>query len=354
MDSKNLYYLMGLNALNFTVQQIEVLRSQFRGNLEEAWEYLSQKETWQDQNLKWVDRELEVVLKKKIDLVSFWDERYPKALKEIFQAPPLLYVRGRMPSAPLALAVVGSRKASAYGLEVTQGLCAELTHHSVLIVSGMALGIDAQAHRSTLQAGGMTIGVLGNGFHYVYPKEHQKLYDEVAEKGALVTEFSYDRLPLAHHFPRRNRILAGLTQGVVVVEALRKSGALITARFALENNRDVFCIPGRLDSALSQGPHQLIQQGAKLISCAQDILDEFHIRLEHSFLTQVPKIVQSLSMEQKELLDHLDHPKDFETLLSELHLPVDALSKLLVIAEMDGIIGHSAGQYFRRLSWQLH
>jgi DNA processing protein len=209
-----------------------------------------------------------------VRLLLFTSADYPKSLFQIPDPPPFLYLRGEIRSSEPAVAIVGSRRCTRYGELATAQLAEGLARHGVAVVSGMARGIDTAAHKGALDAGGRTIGVLGCGVDKVYPPENRKLFEKAAEQGALVSEFPLGTLPLAENFPRRNRIISGLSQGVLVVEATANSGSLITAQFALEHGRDVFAVPGNINFASSKGTNTLIKQGAKLVDCAEDILEE--------------------------------------------------------------------------------
>ena len=214
-------------------------------------------------------------------VVSLADARYPAALLETADPPPLLYVKGRVAllSAP-ALAIVGSRNATAQGLVDARRFAESLAGAGLTIVSGLALGIDAAAHEGALSAAAdaaSTIAVIGTGADIVYPSAHRSLAHRIADQGAIVSEFALGSPAAAHHFPRRNRIIAGLARGVLVVEAAAQSGSLITARLAGEQGRDVFAIPGSIHSPLSKGCHRLIKQGAKLVESVTDILEELHL-----------------------------------------------------------------------------
>jgi DNA processing protein len=211
------------------------------------------------------------------------DDRYPERLRTIPDPPPVLYCDGLPePEDRVAIAIVGARQATSYGVRVTEALARDLAQLGFTIVSGMARGIDAAAHRGALAAGGRTIAVLGCGLDVVYPPEHGRLRAEIARSGSVMTEFPPGTRPLASHFPRRNRILSGLALGVVVVEAAEGSGSLITARLALDQGREVFAVPGPLDAPLSRGPHGLIKQGAKLVETVEDIVEELLPQLEES------------------------------------------------------------------------
>ncbi len=222
-----------------------------------------------------VDREVSRVRDLGADLVCLDDERYPRALRFIADPPLVLYVKGRVEAADLeAIAIVGSRAASPYGLAVAERLARELAGRGITVVSGLAIGIDGAAHRGALRASGRTIAVLGCGIDQVYPRRHRGLAGEIAARGALVSELSIGTPPLGPNFPRRNRIVSGLALGVVVVEANERSGSLITARMALEQGREVFAVPGEAGLARTRGTHGLLRQGARLVETAADVIED--------------------------------------------------------------------------------
>lgn len=231
-----------------------------------------------------------------VQILTILDDHYPRLLSEIYDPPIVLYVKGNLSDDDaLAMSVVGSRAPSIYGREQAFRFALDLAQAGFTIISGLARGIDAQAHRGALQAHGRTIAVLGCGIDVVYPKENQKLFEEVAEKGAIVTEFGFGVSPHPGHFPRRNRIISGLSLGVVVVEAHLQSGSLITARLALDEGREVYAVPGPVNSMLSQGSHALIKQGAKLVEKAEDVLVDFETVLRKMVLPDAKKeLVQAL------------------------------------------------------------
>jgi len=222
--------------------------------------------------------EMAYVEKAGIKLVCCKDQSYPELLRNIYDPPPVLYYKGRLcPGDANAVAIVGARKCSFYGLQMAERLASGLAERGVTVVSGMARGIDSAAHRGALKAGGRTIAVMGSGFRHVYPSESGKLMRAICERGAVVTEYSSDTLPFRGNFPRRNRIISGMARGVVVVEAARKSGAMITVDMALEQGREVFAVPGRADFFTSGGTNRLIQNGAKLVMDVDDILEELDV-----------------------------------------------------------------------------
>ncbi len=220
-------------------------------------------------------REMEVVAKSAVSLVCWHHEDYPQLLKTIYDPPPVLYVKGALrPEDEKAVAVVGTRTPTQYGREMTRNLCRELARQGVTVVSGLARGIDSAAHEATLEGGGRTVAVLGCGIDVVYPPENRRLYAAIAARGAVISEFPPGVKPESHHFPVRNRLISGMSLGVVVMEAAEKSGSLITSRLAAEQGREVFAVPGPLSSPKSKGTNALIRSGAKLVSGVEDILEE--------------------------------------------------------------------------------
>mgnify|MGYP000270499700 CR=1 FL=1 len=208
-------------------------------------------------------------------LICLEDDIYPQALKEIYCPPPLLYLKGNISAfSPPSIAIVGSRKPSISGTQHAIQFSQELAREGLCVTSGLALGIDAASHQGALHEKGITCAVLGTGLDIIYPKQHSKLADAICEQGILVSEMSLGSLPMPANFPRRNRIISGLSQGVLVIEASLKSGSLITAQYALEQNREVYAIPGPIDSPVSAGCHALIKQGAQLVESVEDILSD--------------------------------------------------------------------------------
>lgn len=222
-----------------------------------------------------VETELQRLASVNVYLVTRADAEYPQNLTHVHDPPPFIYVRGSLqPADHVAIAIVGARAASAYGRGVAKDLARGLAAHGITVVSGLARGIDAEAHRAALDAGGRTLAVLGSGLDVIYPREHTTLAQEMSQNGAVISEFPLGSQPEASHFPHRNRVISGLSLGTVVIEAAEKSGSLITARCALEQNREVFAVPGNITASRSRGPHQLIKQGAKLVESVDDILSE--------------------------------------------------------------------------------
>jgi DNA processing protein len=296
-----------------------------------------------------VDRELEAVRQKGYTIVTLADPHYPLLLRQIPDPPPFLYVYGSLPATGLNIAVVGSRNATDYGISSTRQLCMDLVRQQVNIISGMARGVDTAAHSGAIAAGGCTVSVLGTGLDQVYPKENTRLFHKIAENGAVVTEFSLDTGPDAHHFPARNRIISGLCHGTVVVEATGRSGSLITARLAAEQNREVFAVPGNIHSFKSVGTHTLIKEGAKLVVHAGDVLDEFqHIQTHEQGTSTPPKpAIPPLTDDEAMVIDSLEADAvHIDDLARKLTLPSGRLSGLLLQLELKGLVAQSPGKRF--------
>ncbi|MDD2679403.1 MAG: DNA-processing protein DprA [Candidatus Omnitrophica bacterium] len=223
-------------------------------------------------------KELRDAAKLGLKIIALTAADYPENLKHIPGAPIVLYVKGEIrPEDKLAIGIVGSRQASFYGLSAAEKFASALAAKGFTIVSGMARGVDTASHRGALKAGGRTLAVMGSGFKHIYPDENKELAEEISQAGAVISEFPLNEQPLKENFPRRNRIISGLSLGLLVAEAARNSGALITADFALEQGREVFALPGKIDSSSSFGTNNLIKQGAKLVTEVEDILEEFDL-----------------------------------------------------------------------------
>jgi DNA processing protein len=298
-----------------------------------------------------------------IDVVTVEDEGYPPLLREIHDPPIALYLRGNLlrASRQPCLAVVGSRRSSTYGINAAISLSRELAEHGLTIVSGMARGIDAAAHRGALEGGGMTIAVVGTGLESTYPKEHKNLEDEIVANGALVSEFPLGTPPLPQNFPYRNRVLSGLSLGVLIVEAAEHSGSLITARLAGEQGREVFAVPGNITSQTSFGPNYLIKDGAKLVQHWRDVVDELPRAIREGILgvkpagdaerQQVFEQVQLSEGEQK-ILDLLTAhaPSHIDQLMISCQMNTSDLMMALLGLEMKDRIRQLPGKSFIRRS----
>jgi DNA processing protein len=281
-------------------------------------------------------------------VVTFADDAYPRLLLEITDPPPLLYVKGDPDLLDRAsLAVVGSRNATPQGRANAQAFSQELSEGGFTIISGLALGIDAAAHAGGLAAASSSIAVVGTGLDIVYPARNRDLAHQLAEEGALVSEFALGTPALASNFPRRNRLISGLSRGCLVVEAALKSGSLITARYALEQGREVFAIPGSIHSPLSKGCHQLIKQGAKLAESSQDILEELGAAVPQRDTTITSD--DEVAHENPVLAALGFDPLDLDTLCQRSGLTPDSASAMLLTLELEGVVSRLPGGKFQRV-----
>jgi len=285
-----------------------------------------------------------------VRLVTYISSDYPKSLFEIPDPPPFLYIKGELRSCELSIAIVGSRRATSYGLMTTGKLAEALANCGVCIVSGMARGVDTAAHKGALRCGGRSIGVLGCGVDRVYPPENRQLFDEMANRGCLVSEFPLGTLPLAENFPRRNRIISGLSRGVLVVEAAEKSGSLITAQFALEHGRDVYAVPGNISFATSRGCNLLIKQGAKLVDCAQDIIEDLpggELAALDTPLLQQSRRTFALSPKEAAIYELLARsPLHIDDIISQTELTAGEVSSMLLHLELKGAVTPLPGTHY--------
>jgi len=297
-----------------------------------------------------VEKQLSLIEKIKPGLLTIWDKQYPPALKKIPDPPVILFYKGKLPNEyPAAIGVVGTRTPTSYGKIVTEKLVTELIQNGITIVSGMARGIDTIAHRTAIKKSGQTFAVLGCGIDVIYPPENRPLYEEIQQHGALLSEFFLSTGPDAQNFPRRNRIISGLCQGVLVVEAGEKSGALITANYALDQNREVFAVPGNITNPKARGSNALIQQGAKLVQSVEDILTEIQgsTALKSPEERPIPPHFNNL---ERDILEHLTgEPKHIDRLVMELkESPALILSSLLNL-ELQGFVRQLSGKMFIRI-----
>ncbi len=290
--------------------------------------------------------ELARVQRAGIDVFTWEDGRYPERLKAINDPPPVLYVRGELrPEDDWAVAMVGTRRASAYGREAARVLAADLARAGVTIVSGLATGIDTQVHRAAIEAGGRTIAVLGSGVDIIYPWENSKLAGEIVQHGALISEYPLGTKPEASNFPPRNRIISGLSRGVVVVEAGEQSGALITADFAADQGRDVFAVPGSIFARGSQGTNKLIRDGATPVLSANDILEALN-------LTAVPQQAEARLLfptdaTEAQLFERLsEEPVHVDELSRAVGLPIATVTSTLALMELKGLVRQAGGMTY--------
>jgi DNA processing protein len=291
------------------------------------------------------------LMAKDIRLVTPYEPNYPALLLELANAPPLLYYRGSLVGNSEVLAIVGSRQATAYGKASAHLLAREAATQGIIVASGLARGIDTSAHQGAIEGGGGTWAFLGCGLDQVYPRENSGLAKEIVEKGAVISEFPPGTPPLANNFPARNRLISGCSKGVVVVEAAKRSGAMITVDFALEQGREVFAVPGPIFSPLSRGPHSLLRQGAKLIEGINDIKNEFPSltsgKKEMLVNNASRKNAISEGEEHRLILQLLsDVPLHIDQLAIHSTLPVTTLSLALLELQLEGKIKQLPGQNY--------
>ncbi len=285
-----------------------------------------------------LEAEMEKLDRYGVKAFTYHDPDYPSRLKEIYDYPPIIYVRGSLlPEDEWCLAVVGTRRATVYGRQVTEEIVTDLARNKITIVSGLARGIDTVAHRSALEAGGRTIAVFACGLDIVYPAENANLARSIIQHGALISEYPPGTKPKADNFPRRNRIMSGLSLGVLVTEAGRTSGAMITARLALEQNREVLAIPGSILSPVSSGANHLIQEGAKLVSDYADILEELNLTaVAHQM--EMKEVIPSSDTESLLLKKLSAEPAHIDEVCRSSGLPVSTVSSTLAMMELKGLV----------------
>ena len=301
---------------------------------------------------EFLKKEQELMHKEDVRALSFLEKDYPDLLSKIPDAPVVLYVKGDIKKEDnTAVSLVGSRKASFYGTSVAEKFAFNLAGLGITIVSGMARGIDTATHEGALKANGRTIAVLGSGLAKIYPPENKKLFLKIAEARAVVSEFPMTTAPAAFNFPRRNRIISGLSLGVVVVEASAKSGALITSRFALEQGREVFAVPGKVDSPTSRGTHELIKQGAKLVHSVEDILEEIAPQLKSQLKdTGTQNDFESgatLSEKEKSIFNFLSSDATHvDEIASHASCSIPEVMSILLRLELKHLIRQLPGKFF--------
>jgi len=298
------------------------------------------------------DQELAKIKAENIDAITIKDNLYPQLLKQIYSPPALSYIKGNLENlnSQLSLAVVGTRKISPYGQQITPQLVKGLVANGFTIVSGLALGIDALAHQITLNENGRTIAVLGSGLDQksIYPGANRYLAEKILKnKGTVISEFPINTLPLKHNFPTRNRIIAGLSLGTLVVEAGQRSGALITAFQSLEQNREVFAVPGQITNPVSAGPNKLIQNGAKMVTSYQDILDELNL---HEVTTIVKKNNISVTEFEQIILNQLSQqPLHIDQIIKNTQLSAGQVASNLSFLEMKGLVKNLGSQNYIKI-----
>lgn len=355
---KDLRYWIGLNrVLGIGPAKLRALLDHF-GDLETAWhadasdlreagldrralEYLLAARAAMD-----LDAEVARVQRLGARVITWDDADYPPQLKSIAAPPPLLYVKGAFaPADEWAIAVVGTRKATAYGRDVTRSLVGDLARSGVTIVSGLARGIDGAAHQAALDAGGRTIAVLGHGIDYIYPPEHRKLAEQIVEHGALVTDYTVGTGPEGKNFPPRNRIISGLSLGVLVVEGEETSGAGITASFAIEQGREVFAVPGNILQRSSRLPNKLIQEGALAVLKVDDLLEALNLTMVAQH-TEARQVIPADATEAKLLTLLSAEPVHIDDIRRQTGLPIAQVSSTLALMELKGMVRQVGGMNY--------
>ena len=349
-------YVKGIGAV-----RMQALCSAFDGDLRAAWEAPASQLVSSGIQGRAVENILRV--RSQLDLEKVWehitssgirvliweDEDYPRLLREISQPPPVLYYRGEiLPEDELAVAVVGTRRVSAYGRQVAENLAGALARNQVSVVSGLARGTDAIAHQATLRAGGRTLAVLGSGVDRIYPPEHRKLAEEIVENGAVLSDYPPGTPPESSNFPPRNRIIAGLSLAIVVIEAGETSGALITASFAADQGREVLALPGNITSPNSVGTNRLIQSGARPLLKAEDVLEALNIQQVN--VRRVARKILPADETEAQILAVLGASAMAIDEISFLAgLPIDKVSATLAMMELKGLVSNSGGMNFHAI-----
>lgn len=362
MDNKNSQYLLGLSAFpKFGPAKLARIRQFFQGDWRAGFEATldsllaagvdeaTAKEFIAARPMIQPEAIAERLAAEKIRFISIDDEGYPARLAEIFNPPMILYFRGNLDSLDsFPVAIVGSRKSTIYGRQVAERLAGDLARNGLAIVSGLALGIDTYAHSATLAARGKTIAVLGCGpdWSSLYPTSNRRLAEEIITGGgAVISEFPLGMSPLKMNFPQRNRIISGLSLGVIVVEAEEKSGALITARFALEQGREVMAVPGNIFSSFSSGPNRLLKDGATIITKAQDVLDCLDLGKAESFAEN--RQILPATEQEKLIIGHLgDIPTHINEIVRLTSLDTSVINSTLTIMEMKGLVKNLGGMKY--------
>ena len=368
MESDKRYWV-GLNMIpGITPKRFHVLLSNFP-DLKSAWNASKERieslpgfdEDAAEKLIGWrrggaLDNEMEEIGKANLNIITLGDERYPEPLRPLEFPPPVLYEKGEyLAQDGLALAVVGTRKCSEYGRQMAERLATQLTQAGFTIISGMAKGIDSCAHHAALAAGGRTVAIMGTGLNNIYPEENVKLAADIEQNGAVLSEFRLDQNPTRWSFPRRNRIISGLCRGTLVVEAPAKSGALITARCALQQGREVFAVPGDARRETLRGNHGLIKDGAKLVEEIDDVVEEFKdlqaaLPLDEEDEKSEKELKNELNSDELKVYSNLDYePIHFNEIVEETGFPPARLSHIIFKLQMDKLVKKIEGNRWVKL-----
>ena len=297
-----------------------------------------------------IDQILETADKKEIVIICLGQDGYPEQLTNIYSPPITLYIKGDTQSLSRpSVAIVGSRTPTAYGRSMSRKIASGLASRGLIIVSGLAWGIDSEAHQAAIDAGGATVAVFGSGIDIVYPKEHRKLANDIQNNGCLLSEFPFGTIPERHNFPRRNRLISGLSQAVVVIEAAEKSGALVTANLALEQGRDVFAVPGQADNPKSSGAINLIKQGAAVATSHEDILESLGWSIDKEIKEETQPVNINLEPDEQKVCDLVGKgPAHVDELIRNLGLSTSKISTILLKLELAGIVVRRPGNFVAR------
>ncbi|MDD4179841.1 MAG: DNA-processing protein DprA [Candidatus Margulisbacteria bacterium] len=362
--NKNLKYWLAMNKIDkLGPISIKRLYDHF-GSIEKGWQ-ADEKEIAGIEGLRRdaiksfienrtkIDLATEINKLKDVKVLCLEDSEYPSSLKNIYDPPPVIYIKGNLlPADSKAIAIVGTRKASRYGLEMAKKFAEGLSSLGITIVSGLALGIDTAAHQGTLQAKGRTLAVLGSGVDTIYPSSNKQLAAEVEKSGAVISEFPLGAKPDTGSFPRRNRIISGLSLGTIVIEGGYDSGAMITAKYALDQGREVFAVPGNIEQEQSKGPHWLIKQGAKLVESVEDVLEELRLGMpkmtnDQCQMTNERVSYPELNEDEKKIVSLLSvEAKHLDSISAQSGLPIPQVSSLLMMMEIKKVVRQLPGKMF--------
>jgi len=354
MDKK--IYWIALNLIGISYIKLKKILEELK-NVEEIFKQDTKKlielgltkniaekiERWEELPIK---EEIKYIESEGINILTINDPEYPVLLKEIYDPPFLFYYKGKINFNDISISIVGTRNPSLYGLKMAEKFAFELASYNFTIVSGLARGIDTSAHAGALRANGKTIGVMGSGFKNFYPPENKKLEKDIIKNGAIITEFPSYTLPEKYNFPKRNRIISGLSKGLIVIEAGPRSGALITANFALEQGRDVFALPGRVDTLYSKGTNRLLKDGAILIEDVKDVLEAMNIEVKNK--EKIKNKTISVTGEEKKILDTIEQVSNLEELLIKTKIEPNKLLYILTELQIKGLIEELPGKLYRK------
>lgn len=358
INERNL--LIWLNQLGGITYEMILDMIDYFGNLSEIWnakeghlyEVLYNHRIIADKMLKtrnkcFLDSAINKKIQDRHEIKTILDNDYPEKLKRIYNPPYVIYIKGTMNFQKPLIAVVGARKSTAYGRWAAKKFSKELVEWDIGVVSGLALGIDAEGHKGALEANGYTIGVLGCGIDQYYPRSNYQLFKQIEEKGCIVSEYGPGVEPLKHHFPARNRIISGLSDGVVVIEAGEKSGTLITVECALEQGTDVFALPGNINNYQSKGTNKLIKEGAKILLDINDIIEELKYKYPLESIKEKVELKEALSSEEMRVYEIIkQEPIHVDLITYRSGMNISDLNTILTVLELKGFIGQLPGKTF--------